>query len=82
LEPVHSRERGELPPAEAELPGVGVPPPVWLPLGEGDPDDGEPDGERDGDAEGEPDGEGEPELGDGDADCGEGDPDCDDGELD
>lgn len=74
----------------ADSAGVGEPPPLWLPLGEGEPLVGEPDGDCDADSEGEPEpegegeleGEGEPDPGEGEADWGEGEPDCGGGEPD
>jgi hypothetical protein len=71
----YRRERGEfVTPDDPELSGVGSPPLVSVPDGDGDPLVGEP-----GPGEGEPDSLGEPDS-DGDPDSGEPEPDC--GELD
>ena len=69
---------------EPDCSGVGSPPPVSVPDGDGEPDpDGEGEPEPDGDPEGEPDcGDGEPDCDDGEPDWGDGEPDCGDGELD
>jgi hypothetical protein len=84
----YRREVGVFPPGEPDSAGLGWPPPLSVPLGEGEaePDsepeaDGEPDWLPDGDPDGLPDSD--PDwLADGDPDCGDGDPDCGGGEPD
>jgi hypothetical protein len=83
-----SRDVGVLPPGEPDSSGLGWPPPVSVPLGEGEaePDsgpeaDGDPDWLPDGEPEGLPDWDpdwlGDPDWGEGEPDWGGGEPDCD-----
>ena len=80
--------RGRVSTREPDSAGLGWPPPVSVPLGDGEaePDsepeaDGDPDWLPDGDPDGLPDSD--PDwLADGDPDCGDGDPDCGGGEPD